>query len=178
MRTVITKEYDGLINCQYSGEIGQLVTLEENTGIGMIPREVEYDTLGIRIYWPSVNSDIMDFEESPLWLWVSKSDVVIPLLHSQTEFQILAAEWKRERPSGANISVMVMHPAYHRIIGMGSDAIPLLLRELEQEQEPEHWFFALWAITGADPVPQEHRGNVREMAKAWVNWGKRQGYSW
>lgn len=54
--------------------------------------------------------------------------------------------------------------------------MPLLLRELERE--PDHWFWALKAITGADPVPEACRGKVRDMARSWVEWGRRQGYRW
>ncbi len=68
-----------------------------------------------------------------------------------------------------------MHPAYQQIIGMGKEAIPLLLRGLDQ-QEPEHWFWALAAITGEDPVPPGDRGNVRRIADAWLRWGRQQGH--
>ena len=36
------------------------------------------------------------------------------------------------------------------------------------------WFWALEAITEENPVPPA-AGKVREMARAWVDWGKRQG---
>jgi hypothetical protein len=71
---------------------------------------------------------------------------------------------------------MVLHPAYQRIIGMGTAAVPFLLCELERR--PDHWFWALTAITGADPVKPEHRGKLREMANAWLKWGKEQGLRW
>jgi hypothetical protein len=54
--------------------------------------------------------------------------------------------------------------------------VPLLLRELERE--PDHWFRALYALTGANPVPEGSQGNVREMALAWLHWGRQQGYQW
>jgi hypothetical protein len=60
-----------------------------------------------------------------------------------------------------------MHPAYQQIIGLGPAGVPLLLRELERE--PDHWFWALRAITGEDPVPEEARGRLREMAAAWLS---------
>jgi hypothetical protein len=67
-----------------------------------------------------------------------------------------------------------MHPAYQQIIGIGPAAVPLLLRELERDVD--HWFWALKAITGVDPVPPASRGKVREMAAAWLRWGRDQGY--
>ena len=60
-------------------------------------------------------------------------------------------------------------PSYQAIINLGPSVVPLLLRELERE--PDHWFVALHTLTGADPVPVESRGKVREMAHAWVQWG-------
>lgn len=94
----------------------------------------------------------------------------------ESEFYRLAQQWKQERPRGADVSEMVMHPAYQRIIGMGPDVVPFLLEDLERE--PEHWFWALYSITGAKPVPPKSEGKLEEMAKAWIEWGKKQGYGW
>ena len=69
-----------------------------------------------------------------------------------------------------------MHPAYQRIIGMGESAIPLLLEELDAR--PDHWAWALRAITGVDPVPDASRGKLRPTADAWVKWGRDNGYEW
>ena len=89
-------------------------------------------------------------------------------------FQALAAEWKRDVAWSSSVADIAMHPAYQQIIGMGPAAVPLLLRELEQR--PDHWFWALRAITGIDPVSPEHRGYLSAMAKAWLAWGRQQGY--
>jgi hypothetical protein len=69
-----------------------------------------------------------------------------------------------------------MHPAYQMIIGMGPEAVPLLLRELESNVD--NWFWALRAITEEDPVPASARGDGEAMAKAWLDWGRDQGYHW
>jgi hypothetical protein len=50
----------------------------------------------------------------------------------------------------------------------------LIMRELESS--PDHWFWALHAITGADPVPESSRGVMRDMVKAWLDWGAQNGY--
>ena len=68
---------------------------------------------------------------------------------------------------------MVLHPAYQQIVGMGAEALPFILAELERK--PEHWFWALRAITREDPVPPSHRGNVVLMARDWLQWAKRKG---
>ena len=66
-----------------------------------------------------------------------------------------------------------MLPAYQQIIGMGLDALPLILRELQQEAD--HWFWALRAITGIDPVPKSSAGKIEEMRDAWLAWGYERG---
>ena len=69
---------------------------------------------------------------------------------------------------------MVMHSAYQRIIGMGSTAIPLILEELRHESD--HWFWALRAITGENPVEEGDQGRVSHMRQAWLDWGTDKGY--
>ena len=84
-------------------------------------------------------------------------------------FRTLASTWRTETAHLSSAREMTQHPAYQEIIEMGSAAVPLLLRELEQE--PDHWFGALKAITGADPVRSEDRGRIELMAQAWLNVG-------
>lgn len=91
----------------------------------------------------------------------------------EDEFRRLADEWERDRPRGVNVAEMAMHPAYQLIIGMGPRAVPLIMARLEQK--PAHWFWALHAITGADPVPEESQGRLKEMAAAWLAWGAEHG---
>jgi hypothetical protein len=94
----------------------------------------------------------------------------------EATFLQLAEQWRRETGMLSVVSKMAMHPAYQRIIGMGQPVVPLILRELEQE--PDHWFWALQAISGDDPVLAEQRGHVAEMATAWLEWGRAHGYQW
>ena len=92
------------------------------------------------------------------------------------KFQALAETWRREVQFLSSVTEMVLHPAYQRIIGMGTAVVPHLLRELECR--PDHWFWALTAITGADPVKSEDRGKLRKMTEVWLRWGKEQGLTW
>jgi len=94
----------------------------------------------------------------------------------EVTFLELAEQWRRETGMMSLITKMSMHPAYQRIIGMGQAVVPLILRELEQE--PDHWFWALQAITGANPVKSEQRGRLKQMAEAWIQWGRENGYRW
>ncbi|MBI3407080.1 MAG: hypothetical protein HY040_01825 [Planctomycetes bacterium] len=71
--------------------------------------------------------------------------------------------WKTDTLLLSSITEMAMHPAYQQIIGMGKEALPLLFAEFRRE--PDHWFWALQAITGLNPVPITDRGNVDKMAQ-------------
>jgi len=95
---------------------------------------------------------------------------------TRAEFQQLAAEWQQSRRFMSSLTAMVALSPYQKIIEMGDPAVPLLLAELERE--PDHWFAALSAITGADPVAVEDRGRMDRMFEAWLSWGRAQGYSW
>lgn len=93
-----------------------------------------------------------------------------------SKFENLVAEWKTTRNPINSGTEMFMHPAYQKIIGMGSEVIPLILKELEANLD--HWFWALKAITGKDPTPPHHRGKLKLMARDWLNWASKQGYQW
>lgn len=88
----------------------------------------------------------------------------------------LAEEWRRDTGMLSIVSKIFMHPAYQRIIGMGQPVVPLIMRELERE--PDHWFWALNAITGANPIQAQQKGSLNQMAQAWLEWGRENGYRW
>jgi hypothetical protein len=90
-------------------------------------------------------------------------------------FNRLAAEWQRETHLSSKIKDKVAHLAYQKIIGMGPAAIPLILKDLN-DNGPNHWFSALHAITEENPVPQDQRGNIVGMTEAWLQWGRKKGY--
>ena len=94
---------------------------------------------------------------------------------ARERFSRLAQEWRKQSGFMSSSTDMTLVPAYQHIIGMGSVAVPLMLRQLRDDPNPAHWFSALEAITEANPVPDECRGNIKAMAEAWVQWGKREG---
>lgn len=91
-----------------------------------------------------------------------------------SRFITLKTKWEAETAHLSSITEIAMYPAYQEIIGMGSIAIPLILSEMKTK--PGHWFWALKSITGEDPVLPSQRGRIKEMVKAWLQWGKEQGY--
>lgn len=93
----------------------------------------------------------------------------------EREFRKFADEWKRDTLDISAPSLLFSHPAYLRIIGMGSPVIPLLLDELERS--PHHWFIALHAITGENPIEGDHDADFDQISEAWLDWGRKNGYA-
>jgi len=89
-------------------------------------------------------------------------------------FETLATQWRNETKFLSSITDKALHPCYQRIIGLGPEAIPIILMELRTRGG--HWFWALESITGENPVLPEHSGNTKNMAHDWIEWGKRKGY--
>lgn len=89
----------------------------------------------------------------------------------EVQFEDLADEWQSSTAFESVVTRKSMHPAYQRIIGMGDDAVPLILRRLRRE--PHQWFWALSAITGQDPAAGLDRPG--SAAEAWLEWGRARG---
>jgi hypothetical protein len=90
-----------------------------------------------------------------------------------SQFRALAERWREETAFLSSSTAMAAHPAYQAIIALGPPVVPLILRDLERQ--PDHWFDALKAITGEDPVSPQDWGRVRAMADAWLAWGRSRG---
>lgn len=89
-------------------------------------------------------------------------------------FYNLAQTWRDQTRITPTVREMVSNPLYLEIIAMGKQILPAIFQELKKE--PDHWFPALKAITGIDPVPKEHRGKVALMSEDWLIWGNDNGF--
>ena len=88
-------------------------------------------------------------------------------------FEPLCKQWKAERNASSSIIDICTVPSYQRIIGIGPDAIPCIMKQLVDEgTEPDHWFWALQALTGENPVPEDEAGNMLKMSARWLEWWK------
>jgi hypothetical protein len=104
--------------------------------------------------------------------------ILDPAVKRWMKFQELTKEWRAKRGATSSITAMSMLEPYQKIIGMGPEAVPLILAQLKAEgDEPDQWFWALKIITEADPVRPEDRGNFRAMAQAWIAWGESEDYA-
>jgi hypothetical protein len=91
----------------------------------------------------------------------------------QERFRTRLQKWKDDTKAISSTSQLVIHPEYQKIIGMGWQAVPLILDELKRS--PTWLFWALVAIVDEDPVKDEDRGNLNAMAEAWIRWGASRG---
>src|SRR4051812_38333452 len=88
----------------------------------------------------------------------------------EERFRRLADRWHQETDYLSSMAEAENNPAYQAIIGLGTEVVPLLLRDLEEHHT--HWFAALEALTGAKPVPAAVGGNIPRMVEAWLNWAR------
>lgn len=132
-------------------------------------------------YYPLEISTEVETGSSSLiyWLHYPTDPRSLELLRLQTVFDDLVSQWRKERGATSSITEIVMCRSHLRIIGMGPMAIPLILREMEDEgDDPDMWFVALQMLTGADPVTDDARGNFKKMAALWFDWAHRHEYVW
>ena len=88
-------------------------------------------------------------------------------------FRHLTAAWKRETKHLSRVDHVCANPNYLQIIGLGADVLPLILRELEKELD--YWFVALSAITRTSPADADEGSTPKQMAEAWLSWGREHG---
>jgi hypothetical protein len=89
----------------------------------------------------------------------------------------LLANWREQTAYLSSSMRITGHPAYQELIELGPAALPSLFHDLEQTGDG-HLSKALTAITGAHPVPDEDRGNIRKIADAWLRWAAENGHRW
>lgn len=95
-------------------------------------------------------------------------------LSVERSFHQLVGEWKAATVLTSSGTEILLHPAYQRIIGMGQEAVRMIVAELRRE--PDHWFWALKAITGEDPVSAGDHGKIDRMTACWLKWAEQRGY--
>jgi hypothetical protein len=90
-----------------------------------------------------------------------------------SRFAELANEWKRNTAFSSSLSEIVLDPAYQQIIGLGIAAVPYILSDLSKG--PNHWYWALAAITQENPAANAPAGDIEAICDAWLRWGRRRG---
>ncbi len=73
-----------------------------------------------------------------------------PTAETERVFRRLADTWLADVGFASDKRTLVTHPSDLQIIGLGPQAVRLLLRE--RQRSPNHWLWALRAITREDPA--------------------------
>ncbi len=115
---------------------------------------------------------ICNFDRPLVFLHAIETNVIVDSRAPKwIRFQSLANQWRMERGVTSSITKAAMMPAYLGIIGMGPEAVPLIIKQLKSEgDDPDQWFLALESITGADPTKPGDQGDNLKMAQAWFEW--------
>lgn len=95
-------------------------------------------------------------------------------ISDRQRFELLTLTWQRDTQLSSISLDLTAHSAYQQIIGMGERALPYIFEKLALGQA--HWYIALQAITGINPIKKEHRGNIPKMTEDWIEWGRSNGY--
>jgi hypothetical protein len=82
-------------------------------------------------------------------------------------FSELYIKWREETRFDSFIGDPY-HKSYNKIVQLGNRVIPCIINKLKEE--PSLIFTALIRITRENPIKEENRGIVREMAKDWIDW--------
>lgn len=100
--------------------------------------------------------------------WKPRTDQPTRSTPLEAVFRNLCHEWWNDTRLISNVNQKIQHPAYLAIIGLGPDALPLLLAELDER--PAQWFWALRSIARTDPA--EGLDTFDGARRAWLDWGR------
>jgi hypothetical protein len=106
------------------------------------------------------------FRQASLTQHFQRSDTEVAEL-----FSSLANEWREATAIESNVGHIVLNSAYQRIIGLGPQVLPYILKDLEETRD--HWFWALMAIVGEDKAAGQT--SVSAATEAWLAWGRSLG---
>ena len=81
-------------------------------------------------------------------------------------FEEYAEAWERETLYASSAGMVVSNLNYQRIIGLGPQAVPLIIARLRHDVG--HWFWALSAIVGVDQAAGTE--TLEDARAAWLRW--------
>ncbi len=111
--------------------------------------------------------------ESSRYLFMKNSLYVQEMYKVQLKekFEYYTSVWTNETMFSSSIHEIINNSAYRSIVGLGKDVIPFIIDELKKEDN--HWFYALEALTGQNPIKKEHRGFIKLMKSDWIEWAEK-----
>ena len=131
--------------------------------------------------WPDetqLPADLVAYTDDTPWLIELQGTATSSLIENDAEeeqiaqlFSSLANRWYHETGMYSLEIQKVAHPSYLQIIGMGKQALPYLLRELEAHGG--QWYQALEAILKETPVDvSDDPGNMPLLRERWLEWAR------
>jgi hypothetical protein len=130
----------------------------------VVPTDVQLGGVGdYRIECPAETISVRNYSVR------SGQYAVQPNVDMALEFSALVKKWKDETGGDSSLSRITGNRHYLKIISLGPQVVPLILRELQKEPAP--WFVALRVLTDELDVGKESPGNFSRMADAWIRWG-------
>jgi hypothetical protein len=130
------------------------------------PDIVDWDARGQKPYYSVLHKMLSESTQPRTAFLFDESGTV------ESIFNDLANKWKTETWFMSSMSRRISNLAYLQIIGLGKPALPLIFQELRRE--PDHWFYALEAITREDPAPAN--ASLGEITEAWLRWSAQHGF--
>lgn len=105
-------------------------------------------------------------------LFVGKSIFIREMYKKQLkkQFDFYSSIWKDETIFFSSISEITNNSAYISIISLGQEVLPLIIDDLKISDS--HWFYALEALTGCNPIKENHKGIIPLMKNDWIEWAK------
>ncbi len=88
----------------------------------------------------------------------------------KTKFKEFTKAWKKETGGMSSPSSIWMNRNYQKIIGLGPEVIPLILKELAREHDD--WFYALEMLVDDKDNPVTEEMGFNDSVAAWLKWGK------
>jgi hypothetical protein len=103
---------------------------------------------------------------------------VPPVEDMEQRFRRLEAQWQAETLVLSDRGKIMGHSAMRAIIALGDEAVPLILRDLQDKPSVLVW--ALPEITGENLAPPRIEGgffkwNLDTQIDAWLRWGREKG---
>jgi len=91
-------------------------------------------------------------------------------------FDQFSQEWIRDTEMFSDIHSHLLHPAYHKLLALGTSILPFIFDDMVQGNGAR-WLPALDSITlgKVNPVPPEHMDDAILMCQDWVKWAKSHG---
>lgn len=86
-------------------------------------------------------------------------------------FNSLSKKWKKQTLPLSDLVRITENESYKSIIDLGEVVVPFILRDLEKTYS--YWFTALEKITEQNPVSDEDFGDIPQMTKVWLDWGRK-----